>query len=85
MLGIGRVEFLLFGGVLLIFLITVGVAALVLLLRSSRSEHEPYEPEQPAVRDILDQRLARGEIDEEEYTRLRARMGLSKEVSHDRV
>jgi uncharacterized membrane protein len=83
--GVGRLELLLFGGMLLVLLITVGIAALVLLLRSLRSEHEPDEPQQPPVCEILDQRLAREEIDEEEHTQLRTRMGLSKELSHDRV
>ncbi len=63
-------------------LVLLGVGALVLALSEggagwlSRSgAFGPLrEKNEPAARQVLDQRLARGEIDEEEYEAIRARI-----------
>ena len=73
---IGRVELVLVVGILLLSLVIAGVIALALLLRQSRNHSRQGNSEQPTVRQILDERLARGEIDEQEYDRLRARIDL---------
>lgn len=73
MAGIGFIELLVIGGIFLLLLIIAGVILVVLLQRQSgRSARR--DSGEPTAREILDRRLARGEIDEQEYGRLRARL-----------
>ena len=70
MMGFGFLGLLLFGGALLALL--GGGAALV--SRQATGTQALGGPEQPTARQILDERLARGEISQEEYDLIRARI-----------
>jgi len=72
MMGFGAIGMVLFWGVL-IALIAGGAA---LLVRQASGYSAPGRPGGPTPRQILDERLARGEISREEYDELRARIGL---------
>lgn len=63
MMGFGTLGLLLFGGALLALL--GGGAALV--SRQTTGTRLPSGPERPTARQLLDERLARGEINQEEY------------------
>ena len=76
--GIGFIELLVIGGIFLLLLIVAGVILVVVLQRQSgRSARRDLG--EPTAREILDRRLARGEIDEQEYDRLRTRLHEAKE------
>ena len=64
MMGFGLIGTLLFGGVLLALL--GGGAALF--------SRQATGQERPTARQLLDERLARGEIDQQEYDRTRERI-----------
>jgi putative membrane protein len=70
MMGVGFLMMLL-GLLILIGLIAVVVAAVLHFTGSAR----PRGPIDPQARQILDQRYAKGEIDEEEYQRRRRALG----------
>jgi uncharacterized membrane protein len=71
MMGFGLIGTLLFGGALLALL--GGGAAL--FSRQTTGTRVFGRPERPTARQLLDERLARGEIDQEEYDRIRGRIG----------
>ena len=70
MMGFGFIGMFLFGGVLLALL--AGSGALTFFQTTGRQRSDGYE--QPTVRQILDERLAQGEISREEYDLIRARI-----------
>ena len=70
MMGFGFLGALLFGGALLALL--GGGAALI--SRQTTGTQALGGPERPTARQLLDERLARGEIDQEEYDRIRGRI-----------
>jgi uncharacterized membrane protein len=70
MIGFGFLGMLLFWGAL--FALLVGGAALV--LRQMAGARLPVRQRQPTVRQVLDERLAQGEISEEEYETIRAKI-----------
>jgi uncharacterized membrane protein len=67
MMGFGALWLLLCGGVLVVLL--GGAAALI--SRQANGSWLSSGPEKPTARQILDERLARGEISQEEYDRTR--------------
>lgn len=68
--GFGFLGMFLFWGVLLALLIGgAGIA-----LRQTAGTRLPNRQHEPTARQILDERLARGEITQEEYTALRAHL-----------
>ena len=69
-MGFGFLGMLLFWGILLV--VVVGGAALV--FRQIAGTRPSGGPHQPTAGQVLDERLARGEIDEEEYELIRARI-----------
>jgi uncharacterized membrane protein len=71
MMGFGFLLMHLFWGGLLALLI----GGAVWLFRRSPATSSPSTQSQPTVRQILDARLARGEITQEEYDTIRARLG----------
>ncbi len=71
MMGFGAIGMVLFWGVI-IALIAGGVA---LLVRQASGLASPNAQSKPTARQILDERLARGEITREEYDSLRAKIG----------
>jgi len=70
MIGFGFLM-MLFGLLILIGLVAVVVAAVLYLTGSAR----PRGPSDPQAQQILDQRYAKGEIDDEEYQRRRRALG----------
>jgi putative membrane protein len=63
-----------FGSVMIVLLIALVVIAIVWLIRWSQSSAAPPRTEASSgspAREMLDRRLASGEIDEDEYRRLR--------------
>lgn len=70
MMGLGAIGMVLFWGVI-IALIAGGVA---LLVRQASGYASPGSQGRPTARQILDERLARGEISREEYDELRAKI-----------
>ena len=71
-MGFGAIAMVLFWGVV-IALIAGGVA---LLVRQAGGHPLSAGKPQPTTRQILDERLARGEIDRDEYDALRAKIAL---------
>ena len=63
MMGFGFLGLLLFAGVLLALL---GSGA-ALISRKATDRREPGEPKRPTARQLQDERLARGEITQQEY------------------
>lgn len=72
MMGYGFIGMFLIGGLFLLFL--VGAVALVAWLLS-RARPSGGGQSHSTARQILDERLARGEISREEYDALRAKIG----------
>jgi len=70
MMGFGLLATLIFGGALLGLL--GGGAAL--FSRQANGTRVSGGPERPTARQLLDERLARGEIDQQEYDRIRGRI-----------
>lgn len=70
-MGFGAIAMVLFWGVV-IALIAGGVA---LLARQAGGFSQSAAKQQPTARQILDERLARGEVSREEYDALRAKIG----------
>ncbi len=70
MMGFGFLGMLLFWGVLLLLL----VGGAILVLRQTAGVRPPGEERRSAARQILDERLARGEINREEYDAVRAQL-----------
>jgi uncharacterized membrane protein len=70
MIGFGFVGMLLFWGALLALFVGGGALA----LRQTSGTHSPGGRRQAAVRHILDERLARGEISQEEYQAIRTQL-----------
>ncbi len=70
MMGFGFLGMLLFWGVLLLLL----VGGAILVLRQTAGVRPPGEERRAAARQILDERLARGEINREEYDAVRAQL-----------
>ncbi len=68
MMGFGFLGMLLFWGLFVALI----VGGLVFLLRQSAGTRPPAEKGTSTALQILDERLARGEIDREEYERIRA-------------
>jgi len=68
MMGLGLIELFLVGGVLLVAVI---IGAVVLVSKTG-GPRQQQEQNHPAPRQILDARLARGEITQEEYNQLRS-------------
>jgi len=71
MMGFGFLGMLLIGGLLLALL--VGGAGLVLRETGGTSQGQRGQ-RPPTARQVLDERLARGEIEAEEYEAIRARL-----------
>ena len=69
MMGFGFLGMLLFWGVLLLL-----VGGAILVLRQTAGVRSPGEERQSTARQILDERLARGEISREEYDAVRAQL-----------
>lgn len=69
-MGFGFLGMLLFWGILLV--VVIGGAAWV--FRQVTGTHQSGEHHQPTARQVLDERLARGEIDQEEYELIHARI-----------
>ena len=69
-MGIGFLGMLLFWGILLAVL----VGGAVLVFRQISGTRPSGGQSQPTARHILDERLARGEIDQEEYEAIRTRL-----------
>lgn len=64
-----------FAGAMMVLLIVLVVVAILWLVRWSEASRARQDAEghgDGAARDVLDRRLASGEIDEEEYRRVRA-------------
>ena len=70
MMGFGFLGMFLFWGALLA--LVVGGAALV--FRQTTGARSPGGQHQPAARQILDERFARGEVSREEYEAIRAQI-----------
>jgi len=70
-MGFGAIAMVLVWGVV-IALIAGGVA---LLVRQAGGLSQSPAKQQPTARQILDERLARGEVSREEYDALRAKIG----------
>jgi uncharacterized membrane protein len=70
MIGFGFVGMLLFWGALLVLLVGGGA----LTLRQATAIHSPSGRHQGTARQILDERLARGELTQEDYEAIRARI-----------
>ncbi len=68
MIGFGFLGMLLFWGALFAFLV-VGAA---LVLRQTAGTRLPVRQRQPTVRQVLDERLAQGEISREKYETIHA-------------
>lgn len=66
-MGLWGILFMVVGGLLLLGLIAVGIVVLAQYLRGPGQPSGPVETGQSA-RQVLSQRYARGEIDENEYT-----------------
>ena len=71
MMAFGFVGMFLFWGVLLALL----AAGTVLALRQTTATRSPSQQGQSTARQILDARLARGEISREEYYTIRSQIG----------
>lgn len=74
MWGLGWVEILVVGLLTLIFwggVILLAVFAIRAVLRDGGGSVSPHEPTKGQALDILNERYARGEIDREEYQRIR--------------
>jgi uncharacterized membrane protein len=71
MMGLGLLGLLLIGALLLALL--VGGGGLVLRGTDGSSQRQGGQ-RQPTPRQVLDERLARGEIDAEDYEAIRARL-----------
>ena len=69
-MGFGFLGMLLFWGVLLILV----VGGAVLVFRQTAEGRPLSGQRQPTARQVLDKRLARGEIDQEEYEAILARI-----------
>ena len=69
-MGFGFLGMLLFWGILLV--VAIGGAALV--FRQVAGTRPSGRQHQPTARQVLDERLARGEVDQEEYELIRARI-----------
>ncbi len=69
MMGFGFLGMLLFWGVLLLL-----VGGAILVLRQTAGVRSLGEERRAAARQILDERLARGEINREEYDAVRAQL-----------
>ena len=69
MMGFGFLGMLLFWGVLLLL-----VGGAILVLRQTAGVRSPGEERRSTARQILDERLARGEISREEYDAVRAQL-----------
>ena len=70
MMGFGLLGALIFGGALLALL---GAGA-SLFSRQTTATQATSGPERPTARQLLDKRLARGEIDQQEHDRIRSRI-----------
>jgi putative membrane protein len=77
MRGIGILELLIIGGGLLLLLIVAVVVIALLFGRKSSATVARGNAPEASARQILDERLARGEIDADEYDRLRERLDKS--------
>lgn len=69
MMGFGFLVLLLVGGVLVALFVGGGA-----LLRQSGGFDLPGKKQEPTARQVLDERLARGEISQEEYEEIRAQL-----------
>jgi len=69
-MGFGFVGMLFFGGILL----ALAVGGMIVVFRYVTAARPSGGQRQPAARQILDDRLARGEIDAQEYDRIRAQI-----------
>jgi uncharacterized membrane protein len=71
MMGFGFLLMFLFWGALLALL----VGGAVVLFRRSTGTNQPTSSSEPTPRQILDARLARGEITQEEYDKIKNQIG----------
>jgi uncharacterized membrane protein len=71
-IGFGFLGMLLFWGALLVLLVRGGALA----LRQATGTHSPGGRRQATARQILSERLARGELTQEEYEAIRPRIEL---------
>jgi putative membrane protein len=69
-MGLGFIGMLLLWGIPLALVLGGGIW----LFRQTTDERQPGGEGQPTARQVLDQRLARGEIDRAEYEAIRARL-----------
>jgi putative membrane protein len=69
-MGLGFLGMLLFWGILLV----VVIGGVAWTFRQITGTHPSGEQHQPTARQILDERLAQGEIDREQYEAIRARI-----------
>ncbi len=70
MMGFGFLVMLLFLGILLALV----AGGAVWVARQASGTRTPSAPRQPAARQILDERFARGEISREEYETIRGQL-----------
>ena len=68
--GLGILGMLLFWGILIALVVGGGA----LIFRQATTARPLGGPHQPTARQVLDERLARGEIDAEEHEAIRARL-----------